>query len=246
MGAMPAEAEPVQGSSARPLPVHPVTVRPPSLPGSLAPAPIAADVPAQDPDPTVPMSARPTPGRARKASVRPHKAGVRPHPVGVRACSSVSSISRAEPAAALTTAGQDTRATATVVPLFRVLRDSSPTRATELGDHRARADRPAESPHLRLTRRGRSVLTTCAVLVASLIWFAAATAAQASSHSAPPHPISHPMSQIVVQPGQTLWSIAAQADPAADTRLVIQRILTANSLTSENITAGQRLWVPSS
>ena len=52
------------------------------------------------------------------------------------------------------------------------------------------------------------------------------------------------MSQVVVQPGQTLWSIAAQADPAADTRLVIQRIVTANSLTSENITAGQRLWIP--
>ena len=52
------------------------------------------------------------------------------------------------------------------------------------------------------------------------------------------------MSQIVVQPGQTLWSIAAQADPAADTRLVIQRIVTANSLTSENIAAGQRLWIP--
>ncbi|HLX47673.1 MAG TPA: LysM peptidoglycan-binding domain-containing protein [Streptosporangiaceae bacterium] len=82
------------------------------------------------------------------------------------------------------------------------------------------------------------------MLIASLIWFAAATAAQASDHSAPPHPAGHAMSQVVVQPGQTLWSIAAQADPAADTRLVIQRIVTANSLTSENITAGQRLWIP--
>jgi LysM repeat protein len=48
------------------------------------------------------------------------------------------------------------------------------------------------------------------------------------------------MSRIVVQPGQTLWSIATQADP----RQVVQQILTANTLTRENITAGQRLWVP--
>jgi Tfp pilus assembly protein FimV len=107
-----------------------------------------------------------------------------------------------------------------------------------------RADRPAETPHLRLTRRGRSVLVTSAVLAASLIWFAAATAAQASDHGTKPGPAGHSMSQIVVQPGQTLWSIAAQADPSADTRLVIQQIVAANSLTTENIAAGQHLWVP--
>jgi LysM repeat protein len=52
------------------------------------------------------------------------------------------------------------------------------------------------------------------------------------------------MTQIVVQPGQSMWSIAASADPAADPRVVIQQIISANSLTGTSIRAGQLLWVP--
>jgi hypothetical protein len=140
----------------------------------------------------------------------------------------------------LAVTGQDARGLAAVVPLPGVSQDSSPARAHEASEQRIRA----EAPHLRLTRRGRVVVAASAVVVASLLWFAAASAAQASDHGAAPHPASQGMTQVVVQPGQTLWSIAAQADPTADTRLVIQRILTANSLTSENLTAGQDLWVP--
>lgn len=244
MSAMPAEAEPGRDSSAHPSPACPVTMRPPSQPGPFAAAPVAANIWATDPDLAVPGPARPASGRARQTVVRPRRAGVRQHPVGVRACSSVSSIGRAEPAAETTATVRDARVLATVVPLRRAAQDSSLAPSIEPGRQQAWAEHPAESPHLRLTRRGRSVLATAGVLIASLIWFAAATAAQAADHGAPPHPAGHAMSQIVVQPGQTLWSIAAQADPAADTRLVIQRIVSANSLTSENITAGQRLWVP--
>jgi LysM repeat protein len=52
------------------------------------------------------------------------------------------------------------------------------------------------------------------------------------------------MRQIVVRPGQTLWSIAAAAEPSADTRVVVQEIMTANTLTSGDISAGQLLWIP--
>jgi LysM repeat protein len=52
------------------------------------------------------------------------------------------------------------------------------------------------------------------------------------------------MHQVVVQPGQTLWSIALAAEPAADTRIVVQEIITANALSSSTIGAGQLLWVP--
>jgi len=52
------------------------------------------------------------------------------------------------------------------------------------------------------------------------------------------------MHQIVVRPGQTLWSIASAAEPSADTRVVVQEIMTANALTSGAINAGQLLWVP--
>jgi hypothetical protein len=52
------------------------------------------------------------------------------------------------------------------------------------------------------------------------------------------------MREIVVRPGQTLWSIASAAEPSADTRVVVQEIMTANALTSVIISAGRLLWVP--
>jgi hypothetical protein len=97
---------------------------------------------------------------------------------------------------------------------------------------------------LRLTRRGRVVLALCAVAAAVLLGFAAASAAQASDHGAPPPTAGHSMARIVVQPGQTLWSIAVQADPQADPRLVVQQIMAANSLRSTSVGAGQHLLVP--
>jgi LysM repeat protein len=52
------------------------------------------------------------------------------------------------------------------------------------------------------------------------------------------------MRQVVVRQGQTLWSIASAAEPSADTRVVVQEIMTANALTSGDISTGQLLWVP--
>jgi hypothetical protein len=52
------------------------------------------------------------------------------------------------------------------------------------------------------------------------------------------------MLRVVVLPGQTLWSIAMKADPAADPRAVIQQIVDDNALAGTAITAGQVLWVP--
>jgi hypothetical protein len=49
---------------------------------------------------------------------------------------------------------------------------------------------------------------------------------------------------VVVRPGQSLWSVAENADPNADPRLVIQQIAQLNALTTDIVMAGQRLWVP--
>jgi len=100
---------------------------------------------------------------------------------------------------------------------------------------------------IRLTRRGRVVvasllvtgLTVCALLLSLL----ASGGAQATNHGLPRAGYQG-MRQIVVRPGQTLWSIASAAEPSADTRVVVQEIMTANALTSVNISAGQLLWVP--
>jgi LysM repeat protein len=55
---------------------------------------------------------------------------------------------------------------------------------------------------------------------------------------------SEVIGQVTVTPGDTLWSIAQQADPGADTRAVVDRIKDLNGLGSDAITAGAVLQVP--
>jgi nucleoid-associated protein YgaU len=103
---------------------------------------------------------------------------------------------------------------------------------------------------VRLTRRGRRVVAWCSILAAAaavaLIWLAAAGGAAAADHGAPARAVYHGLTQVVVRPGQTLWSIAAAADPSADPRIVIREIAETNALSGATIHAGQQLWVPKS
>jgi hypothetical protein len=102
----------------------------------------------------------------------------------------------------------------------------------------------AALPPLRLTRRGRIVLVGFFVIVVGLIWLAAAGGAAATGSGVSPSVYDRHMSQVVVEPGDTLWSIAVRAEPDSDPRLVIQQITDLNALPSGDIAAGQRLWVP--
>jgi LysM domain len=110
---------------------------------------------------------------------------------------------------------------------------------------RAAASRPAP---LRLTRRGRAVVAVLTVLAAAavvtLLWLAAAGGAQAASHGQPAGAGFQGMTRVVVRPGQTLWSIAASAQPSANPWAVIQQITDANALSGTSVHAGQLLWVP--
>jgi hypothetical protein len=100
---------------------------------------------------------------------------------------------------------------------------------------------------VRLTRRGRAVvaclLVTGLTLVALLFSLLVSGGAQATNHGQARAGYQG-MRQIVVRPGQTLWSIASAAEPSADTRAVVQEIMTANAMTSGGISAGQLLWIP--
>jgi hypothetical protein len=99
---------------------------------------------------------------------------------------------------------------------------------------------------LRLTRRGRVVAATLAALLITGLSLIAAVSAQATSHPAPRSAARQSLVQVVIRPGQSLWSVAESADPNADTRLVIQRIIDLNGLTSDAVQPGQQLWVPRS
>jgi hypothetical protein len=107
------------------------------------------------------------------------------------------------------------------------------------------ASRPAAAP-LRLTRRGRIVVAGLAVLLLTVLSLVISGAAQATSHSAPRGASGSGVGQVVVRPGESLWSVAESADPDADTRLVIQQIVQLNALSGDTVFAGQRLWVPRS
>jgi hypothetical protein len=97
---------------------------------------------------------------------------------------------------------------------------------------------------LRLTRRGRVVVAALAVLLVTVISLLAASAAQATNHAPSPGAARQNLVQVVVGPGQSLWSVAESADPDQDTRAVVQQIVDLNGLSSDVVFAGQRLWVP--
>jgi LysM domain-containing protein len=92
-----------------------------------------------------------------------------------------------------------------------------------------------------LTRRGRLVLIALTAVVALavaglLMGLTSGTATQRSE----------PVGQrsIVVQPGQTLWSIAQDVAPDRDIREVIYEIRQINGLDSAMVRSGQRLVLP--
>lgn len=100
----------------------------------------------------------------------------------------------------------------------------------------------------RLTRRGRVVvaalITACVVLVAALAWLAGTARAEAAGSGSPASAVYHSLRSVVVQPGESLWTIATQADPAGDPRAVMQEIIDINALHSTSVQPGERLWLP--
>jgi hypothetical protein len=104
-----------------------------------------------------------------------------------------------------------------------------------------RGDTPAP---LRLTRRGRVVIAVAAALLVTAISLLAAGVARATNDAPSPHAARQNLVQVVVRPGQSLWSVAESADPDQDTRAVIQQIIDLNSLSGDTVVAGQQLWVP--
>jgi hypothetical protein len=97
---------------------------------------------------------------------------------------------------------------------------------------------------LRLTRRGRVVVAVATALLLAVLSLVIAASAQATSHPAPSGAAQRNLAQVTVRPGQSLWSVAENADPNADTRVVVQQIIELNGLTGNLVFAGQRLWVP--
>ena len=127
---------------------------------------------------------------------------------------------------------------------------AAPDQATCPASAGARARRPAPARAqaapvpLRLTRRGRVVVAVATALLLAVLSLVIAASAQATTHPRPSHGAQQHLSRGTVRPGQSLWSVAENADPGADTRAVIQQIVELNGLTGDVVVTGQRLWVP--
>jgi hypothetical protein len=110
---------------------------------------------------------------------------------------------------------------------------------------------------LRLTRRGRFVLTTLAAapLVALAVFGTLAAGSAYAVGRAPAgvtqHVVAHDAGEAgavvrhaVVRPGDSLWSIARRTAPQSDPRIVVREIAVLNNLTSTVLTPGESLAVP--
>jgi hypothetical protein len=92
-------------------------------------------------------------------------------------------------------------------------------------------------PRLRLTRRGRLVLVALFLLTVGGLAAVLSPASRAADPAGPP-PIA------VVQPGDTLWSVAARHRPDDAPFEVIAQIRRLNQLDDFTVYAGQKLILP--
>ena len=99
-----------------------------------------------------------------------------------------------------------------------------------------RAGRPAP---IRLTRRGRIVVLTFFILMASL-----ASAVLWTTASRADDPAEGPAPTVVVQPDDSLWSIAERVAPGRPPFDVIHDIRTLNDIDTWYVYAGETLVVP--
>jgi hypothetical protein len=98
--------------------------------------------------------------------------------------------------------------------------------------------RPA--PPLRLTARGRRLVA--GLSIATGLGVAVLTVAVVDGGSAGLQLAGD--SSVVVRPGDTLWSIAADAAPERDVRAVVDAIMAVNGLEGVGLVPGQVLQLP--
>jgi LysM repeat protein len=83
-----------------------------------------------------------------------------------------------------------------------------------------------------------SFATMLAISLVSLLGIATSSAKASNEAS------NSTTTQIVVAPGETLWTIAARVNPEIDPRAVIDQIMDLNVINGSNVYAGQVLLVP--
>ena len=97
-------------------------------------------------------------------------------------------------------------------------------------------------PRLRLTQRGRAVLTFLAatpLVIAALVFAINGGGATASLEGS-----DVPFEYVTVEAGQSMWQLAEELAPRSDPRDVIEQLVQFNQLSGSDISAGQQLAIP--
>jgi len=110
-----------------------------------------------------------------------------------------------------------------------------------------RGEKTPENRHysrVRLTPRGRFITRLAVIASLSILLlsgFAAVTGASAGSTDTA---IPTPYVKVSVKPGDTLWSIAESIAPHGDRRSLVADIVEINRLTTPELQAGQKIYIP--
>ncbi|GAA1933788.1 hypothetical protein GCM10009775_27140 [Microbacterium aoyamense] len=102
----------------------------------------------------------------------------------------------------------------------------------------------AHRTRLRLTARGRRLLTAVAALPAAIALAFAVVSGGAALATIDDGAPAQSFATVTVSAGDTLWSIAEDIAPTADPRDVVDAIVRLNALDGAQISAGQSLAIP--
>lgn len=100
--------------------------------------------------------------------------------------------------------------------------------------------RPA-APQLRLTRRGKTLIVAMTVAIIAILAVMFGPSSTATDQAGTPQDTT----LVRVQPGHTLWQIAADANPDGDIRSTVDEIVELNSLpNASSLQMGTQIAVP--
>jgi hypothetical protein len=108
------------------------------------------------------------------------------------------------------------------------------------GDRASGRVAPVARPAVRLTRRGRLVVTMLLTVLVLAAFLVAGGASVATREAGDPVPTR----TVEVQQGQTLWAIASEIAEPGEIRDMVYTIERLNSLPDATLTEGQVLAVP--
>jgi hypothetical protein len=105
--------------------------------------------------------------------------------------------------------------------------------------------RLAAQSGIRLTRRGRLLLTLVVGALVAVVAVLALGSPSAGAGAGAGQPLAATSyERVTVEPGQTLWALANEIAPSEDPREVVAQIMDLNAMSSSNVQAGEVLLIP--